>query len=94
MQNKPISKQDAMNRSSVEVANAVNEIVGVINKKLQNYVAGSYVSVDMSRTEESLPRDVWNKAKEKVIVLYKSQGWSISFNNGSQRDSLCQFDLS
>ena len=94
MQNKPMSKYDAINRSSVEVENAVNEIVGVINQKLENYVAGSYVSVDMNRIEANLRDDVWKKARERVIQLFKAQGWSIDFNSGSQNKECCQFDLS
>ena len=55
---------------------------------------GSFAYVDMSRVESSLPRDIWNKAKLIVIDLYKKQGWKISYNSGSQRDTLSQFDIS
>ena len=94
MQNKPISRSMAVAQSSVEVEKAVNDIVGVINKRLVNYVEGSVVSVDMKRFESSLSSEVWTKVEKRVIALFKSQGWKISYNSGSQYDECSQFDLS
>lgn len=94
MQNRPISKQNAVSRSSVEVENVVNDIVGVINKRLVNFVEGSTVSVDMKKFESGLSFEVWKKVKVRVIELFKAEGWNIRFNSGSQRDECCQFDLS
>ena len=92
--NQPISRSKAISQSSAEIEKAVNDIVAVINKRLVNFVEGSTVSVDMSRFESNLSSEVWKKVKMRVIELFKSNGWRISFNSGSQRDECCQFDIS
>jgi hypothetical protein len=94
MQNTPISKHDATNRLSTEVEDTVNVIVGLINDKLVNYSVGIHISVDMSRFESDLTNEVWQKVKQRVIDLFSAKGWRIVFNDGSQQESLSQFDLS
>ncbi len=94
MQNKPISRTDAVNRSSAEVEKTVNDIVGVINRKLVNFVEGSRVAVDVGKFESSVSTEAWKKVKMKVIELFQAEGWNISFNSGMQFDECSQFDIS
>lgn len=94
MQNKPISRSMAIAQSSVEVEKAVNDIVGVINKKLVNFVDGSSAYVEVGQYIDNLQNDVWMKVKARVIELYKAEGWKISYNSGSQFDECSQFDIS
>ena len=92
--NKPISRAHAVSNTSAEVDRLVDEVVGIANKKLINFVEGSTVRVNVSRQRSDVSSDIFAKMKQRVIDLYKAEGWKVTFDYGSQRDESCDFVFS
>lgn len=91
---KPISKQDAINRSTEEVDKIVEKLMVSINKRLMNFVDGSSISVDVSRTFDDLNSEIRNKVRQQIIKEYSALGWKVDFSYGDQREPDCSFVFS
>lgn len=94
MSNVPVAKADVIKLITPKVESLVDKIVGKINVKVDNFLEGSTVYVDVADLFKGQEDAVVAKAKAKVVEVYKAKGWNIHYDTGDYRDREDRFVLS
>lgn len=85
---KPISKAQATSQLTIRMEEFLNKAIPVINRMLENFVSGSQRMVYESQIGlDDFDLDLRARAREEIIGLYRSQGWTVSHTHGDQRDN-------